>query len=1189
MRTSNHPAFRGLLYLCVFLLASLTASAQQPANKPAIPLKQALDMVTKHYGVTFTYESNLMNRRYTGIDIDVLKALPVEEMLKRLLYPNDLVFIYVDSKHYTIVPRSQKSDYERWQQQQQQQHRQQQATAGNAASQLPVRSVHGIVKDQNGNPLPLVLVMIRGRGLTQTDESGSYLVSVPEQTDTLIFSYAGAGKKVAIGQQNVLNVILENKVLSEVVVTGYQTVARERATGSFAQVKASDLEKRRISSLSQVLEGTMPGVVNYGGTIRVRGTSTFNAVKTPLYVIDGFPVESATIAPNGTFQEQMPDINPEDIETITTLKDAAAASIYGARAANGVIVITTKRRKAPTTVTASADFAWTPKWDLSYYKRASASELIDLTYHFADNYPLLKSNPVQAAAYLRDGKGIVTPALELLLQAAEGKITRAEADAQLDKMRGMNLYSQQVLDRLMRPSNNQQYNVSIGKASAGNNFNMSATFRNSNGMNKSDNNKTFMLNVRNATQLSKWLKGDVGMYIQYGDGIGAGADGYTASGMLFDQMPFEPAFDEHGNPLPAREALSLQERDAIKKYGLNSMDFVLADEVNSNLARTRSMNARLYGKLNATIFKWLNYDIMFQYEKGNNKMEQLMEADSWYMRERRNTYTTTDATGKVVWKLPAGASFRNNDNFSRSYTFRNQLNFNKTFGSDHDIVAIAGSETREVMNTRNYSSVFGYDPQTLTYLPINVAELGTGFTGLNTRRAQISSSQMVDYSEFINRYFSFYGNAAYTYSKRYLLSGSIRYDLSNLFGTNPRYQYRPLWSAGVGWILSEEAFLKDVSWINMLKLRGSYGVNGNVARNSAPYMVASYGNNALVGSLQGKINTPPNPNLRWEKTTTTNLGVDFTIFGGRLNGAIDAYVKKSDDLLATLSINPVLGFPTAYVNNGAVENKGIELMLKGAVVRSKNLEWELGVNAAYNTNKITRVDFVPRSASELISLDNYLLGDAIQTLYAYRYAGLNEQGAPLIYNAKGEKTAANVTDPAVIVAAGVLQPKVSGSLISNLSWKDLELSILFIYNAGHVMRRDVPTFGASFPYGQTREGIGEAWKKPGDELTTTVPRVSWDWDPNKTNYNITYYRNADVNVLDASYIKARNIALTYRVPRQLLKPAGIKGARIRAQVDNLFYIGFNGEGIDTEAFSARGGSRSAPIMPTYNLGINLSL
>ncbi len=1188
MRICTRQSLRGFLYLCVLLLTGVCASAQERVVRTMapIPLKYALDKVTAIYGTTFMYEGELLKNRTTNVAVEGLRDRPVEEVLKSILYPAELLFLYVDKNHYTIVARHRKEK------------KAENLAPGAVAAGEEMRDISGWVKDKAGTPLPGVTIQLEGgKKWAITDNSGYFIIAVPVSAKALIFTYAGMERqRVPVGVSAAMNVFLESKTLNEVVVTGYQTLSKERATGAFATVKAADLEKRRISSLSQVLEGTLPGVVSYNGSISIRGTSTFMANSAPLYVIDGFPVENTSYdISTAALRESVPNINPEDIENITVLKDAAAASIYGARAANGVIVVTTKKARAGTTrISFSGDFAVKPKYDLSYQRRASASELVDLTYHYFDNNTAYKANPLQEANRLRNYAGAITPAVDIMLQVAEGKMTREEADAKMNQLRGMDLYNNQLL-QLLRPAANQQYNISLSKGTPGNAFNFSATFRNEQGYQRNDNNKALGLNFRNVLSVNKWLTAEAGVFLNYGDSKGPGADAISLTGMFNDQLPFEPIFDENGNALPLRNRLLPDEAADYKKYNLYSPDKVLQDEQHYNQVRQLDLKTRAYGKLSAKIRPWLTYEGMFQYEKNNGKSEQFLDAESYYMRDKMNSFTYIDAKGNVANKFPQGNGFRTFNNYLRAYTLRNQINFNRIFDK-HEIVAIAGSETREVKNSRDFMAMWGYDPLTLQYVPINnVTELMTGMTGLNRHQGRLYNyKDLLTKGEVTNRYISFYGNASYTYNDKYMLSGSLRYDLSNLFGTNPAYQYRPLWSAGGSWIMSREKFMEHISWLQLLKLRASYGINGNVSKEAGPFMTVSYGLNTLTNNQIGNIKSPPNPNLRWERTATTNFGVDFSLLKDRLSGAIDVYQKKSDDLLTNVTIDPALGFASAILNNGAMENKGVELMLKGQIIRRRNFGWEVTINGAYNKNKVTRVDIKPGTASALISdgdpASNFLLGKPYKSLYSYPYAGLNNYGEPMIYNLDGVAVNAAVTNPDIARYSGSLVPVFSGALINNINWRNFQFSFMFVYHMGNVMRGDATVIGNLPNSADVISGVADkAWKQPGDELYTNVPRISWEYDPRKANYRSAYYRYGDQNVVSASYIKARNLALSYSLPKQWIKGAKIADARVRFQADNLFYIGFNGQGIDPEAWSLRTGGRYLPVMPAYNAGFNITL
>lgn len=1160
----------GLLCLCL-----LWSTMNGYAQSRRIPVKQALEQVTAVFGATFSYEGSLVQNKTTAVHVAALKDKPVEEVLKQILYPNDLLFLYVDKMHYTIVAKRAVAP-----------------ASGNVPVHSPAvaeRTITGVVKDEKGNVLPEIAVMTDNRtAFTATNNAGSFTLRLSANTRSLVFSGVGVQTRyVPVGNEEVMQVVLKNRVLNEVVVTGYQTISKERATGSYATVNARDLEKRRISSLTQVLDGTLPGVVSYKNDISVRGTSTFNAVQSPLYVIDGFPVENTTLSSNGSNPyDQVPDINPEDIESITVLKDAAAASIYGARAANGVIVITTKRAKAgPAKISFSSDFSVRPKYDLGYFNQASASDIIDLQYDFVNNYKQLQDNPAASIARIRQ----VTPvpqAMDIMLDQLLGKYSAAEANAMINKLRSGPTFNEQVKDRLLRPAMNQQYNLSVSRATPGNAFYFSATYIQNNPYAKAANDNQLGLNLKNSVMVNRWLNVDAGVYMGFSNSETPGAD---PTGYFNSLLPYERIFDEAGNPLPSRVSLNKNAFDAVQQYNLFPLHKVLADEAGYNITRSKAFNTRSYVKANVKLASWINYDLMFQYEHRTSRAEQLREMESYDMRYLLDTYTFLDKDGKVGYKLPRGNALKESTQFMRGYTFRNQLNINKTIHRKHEITGIVGTEVRQIKNNFNGGTLWGFDPQTMRSIPVNEQELNQSFRGLLQTVGQSIGSHSV--TEVLNRYFSMYGTGSYTYNDKYIATGSIRFDLSNLFGTNPRYQYRPLWSAGGSWIMSKERFLEDVAWLDMLKMRASYGVNGNVAKSVAPYIVAYYNFNTITQNMSGGISTPPNPDLRWERNATANVGFDFSLWKNRLSGSVDYYHKNSTDLLSDVTIDPVLGFSTAMINNGAMVNKGIEVMLHTRVINRKKFGWDIGVTASHNKNTVTRVDYIPTDIDELLYYNGaHIIQDLpYDAMFSYRYAGLNATGDPMVYDENGKAVYRDVTNPKAAVYSGSIVPRYSGSFTNNLRYGNFELSMLFVFHAGHVLRANVAGIHNSYPYSNTDASLADRWRKPGDELRTDIPRYTFFYEPSGTSFRSNNWRYADKHVTSAAFIKARNLALTYRIPQQLLRRARIAAARVRFQVDNPFFVGFNGYGIDPEAFNERGSTRTAPIMPSYNFGINISI
>ena len=541
-------------------------------------------------------------------------------------------------------------------------------------------------------------------------------------------------------------------------------------------------------------------------------------------------------------------------------------------------------------------------------------------------------------------------------------------------------------------------------------------------------------------------------------------------------------------------------------------------------------------------------------------MNRLEELASFLTRETINSFATVE-NGEAVYHLPEGDIYYTEKQTTNNYNFRQQLNVDKTFQDVHSLTWILG---QEVCNQKvEYESVtrYGYDSDMLSSQYIDETELTNGFTGLMDTWAYISAPWAK--SELENRFVSFYSNAAYTYADRYTLSGSIRWDRSNLWGTNSKYQNKPLWSVGASWNINNEAFF-NASWVDMLKLRFSYGIGGNIAKDAAPYLTASYYTSTLVGGQYGSISSPPNPDLRWEKTTTINVGVDFAFFAGRLSGAFDFYNKNSEDLLANQMGVPTEGFgySTLTFNNGAMRNRGFELTLRGDVINRGDWVWNMGYVLSYNKNKVTKINVeAPAYFLQLDYPESYpRQGKPYNAIYAYKWAGLSAEGEPQIYDAEGNITTTDYTDLDAIHYVGTTVPVYSGSFTNVLTYRNFELSLQILYEGGHKFRStNIPTINMGrTDVSVTNKDIMDAWENPGDEAVTDVPRLLFSGISEDYNYDReSIYRGADIHVYDASKIMFNNFSLAYRMPVDWVKKIGLGGARLQFNIENMATIAFD--------------------------------
>jgi TonB-linked SusC/RagA family outer membrane protein len=1055
------------------------------------------------------------------------------------------------------------------------------------------QTIKGKVTDENGEPLPGVTVIINNnkRG-TATDFAGNYSISI-NSGDKISFSYMGfATQEFTYSNQTELNVVLKESaaVLEEVTIvsTGYQTISKERVTGSFAKVDERDFKEQRLSSLDKILEGR---IVGYQGG-KIRGTTSMMGLTTPLYVIDGFPVENTKLTPNYDNEENLPNLNLEDIESITVLKDAAASSIYGARAANGVVVITTKKAKAgKTTISHSSNFTVIPYRNYTGNLTDSA-DIIDIEKGWAAGNPNLKT--ASSAAYaqsLLNNAAYTSLGMQTILNGYAGNISQTEMNNSLNGLGGQGYkYYDDVARYAKRDQYLTQHNISLGKATETNSFNASLTYKGNQFEDVYTDNKSVGVNLKNSTQVNSWLSIDLGTYFNYGKG---NTQSYDAFSEEFKYQPYNQLVNNDGSNFTwtAASRYSDYTLQSLQYYGLYNMDMTPMDELGRNLTESKNFQNRTFAKFNVKFSKAFTYNAMFQYEYGVDRGSQLRDKNSYSVRSLVNGFVTIDNNNKAVYNLPYGNIIKETNQFSTAYNFRQQLNFAQIYNGKHDISAIAGMEIRHAKQEFDTNTRYGYDAQTLSFAPINQNNLLTTYGSVFWN--YLGLGDFSGEKELQNRYVSLYSTGGYTYDKRYSVTGSVRLDRSNLWGTSNKYQNKPTWSTGAGWNIDKESFFES-SWVNALKLRASYGIGGNIAKNAAPYTTAWYNSNTNVGGIQGGVQSRPNPELSWEKTTTTNIGLDFAFFQNRLNGTFDFYNKKGEDLLANNAGIPTegWGYNTYGVNNGGMTNKGIEVSLRGTIVKTPSFSWDASVLYAHNKNKVDYVNIeAPWYEAQLIYPKYFpRVGKDFNSIYGYQWAGLSSTGLPQVYDASGTATTYNLGQLDAIRDYGSAVPIHSGSFHTSVVYKNFSLSALFIYELGHKVRNTfLPiltntwsniTYGYIADIGIVNKNIENRWMQPGDEAFTNIPRVVYEYDPEFSNDSRTIYSYADVNIIDASNVRLSNISLSYQMPSAFIEKVKLQDVRFKFNVENVFTLAKS-----RDAKYLIGGFQS----PNIVFGVNINL
>ena len=1067
------------------------------------------------------------------------------------------------------------------------------------------RNVIGVVTDIDNVPLPGATIRVKGtQNGVITDLEGEFSIVVEGYRPVIEISYVGMKPqeiRISSRTERMICVKLEAdlKLLEGIIVTGYHNIKRENATGSYQLISSNELERRYTGDVVSNLEGMVPGLVRYnngfndGGesALTIRGAGSFNANTTPLVVVDGLPIEGG-----------LQSVNPYNIGSITVLKDAAAASIYGARASNGVIVITSKRAKSDKLeVNFSADLTVSEKNDYDYLKWADASELIQLERY---NFNFVKNNPSQSAwqniqSYYKNNRYALSPIVRLLTAKEMGMLTTEELNSQLEQL-SRNDYRKEWQDLWERPQIIHQYNLALRNRGKYINSSLVVNFKGDNIGVVKEHDNILSFSYRGDMSPTNWLA------LEFGTNVinqRTKQHIYSEWNSINSFAPYLSMYNSDGSLADMEAGTLLNEPSLLNNvYGLKSEVYNLNHEVNRNFTNKRHTNIRSFVHAKATLLEGLTVGGMFQYEDIYQKSEAYREAESYDMRHLYNLYTSTDG----IHYLPNGGELTTRLNEGAYYTFRTQTDFNRTIADRHLVEALAGFEFRQSQFKTNNTLLMGYDEQSQTN-NMGTANMGQlkalegSVSALGSFYSMYGAPSGDNYvtSDILHRFYSVYFNGNYTFDSRYSLSTSYRVDKADLFGADPKFRGRPLWSVGLGWNMHNQGFMKDVEWVEALKLRTSYGLTGNIAQDFSSYLTATVGVNELNGVRVATLDTPPNEQLRWEKTASFNIGTDFALFGGRLTGTVDYYHKNGSDLLTMTDLDPTTGWSMLTINNGKMVNRGIELQLNGEILRPRNMQ-QIGLNVdfniAYNKNEVTSVNHEAATGAEALQVHTLHQGYPVHSLFSYRFAGMKEIGgiqhfgwydANDVIHYADINTEEFTTDD--VVYSGSLEPKVTASLTPQLTWSGFTLSAMFAFYGGHVMRARVEDWtyeGSAYGYKSLSE-IAAVPKSYLNYWTSTNNAYPANGYAGSTNV-VGNSRYIDANVVPADYIKLRNIVLGYDFPKNVCQQLHLQSLRLRIQANNLLTWTRNSLGVDPESCFPTSGEVGLKTSRSYTMSLNVN-
>ena len=998
------------------------------------------------------------------------------------------------------------------------------------------------------NELPLQGVRISNRAGTATfsNEEGIFKIQITN-VDSLLFEKSGyaiqqLGVDIAAGNM-MLRILLAplGTQLQEVIINnGYQPLPRERSTGAYSHINAATLSQQVSTNVLSRLESLASGLSfdrtkSQGRTtILIRGLSTIQGPKEPLIVVDNF-----------VYSGDINNINPNDVESITVLKDAAATSVWGARAGNGVIVITTKKgsyNKKPT-VTLSSNITFTAPPNLYYLPSILPKDQIQVEkFLFANGF-----NFADTAA---DERPVFSPAYELLFKHRRRELSDAMLNNMLDTLGNTDLRNQ-FNKYMYRTAVNTQHNIDVQGGSS------AMTWRFAAGLDENTSelySKYRRINITSNTayKLGKNVQLNTALFYTNSYTSG-GRPGYSDITTWRGKLPLYTALaDANGNPLPVMNKYRQPYVDTAGAGKLLNWNYSPITEYQNNSNKTWLQNITANLDLQYRFAKHFGISVKYQYENQQVQNKIIYGQNSYLSRNLVNTFTQIDPlTGQLSYGVPKGAILDDGQRSTVAHNLRAQLAYNANF-SNHTVAAIAGWEIRTAQNQNSTYRSYGYNDATVSFSNVDYLHLYP--TYVSGAASFIPGNQNFD--RLVNRFVSAFANAGYSYKNRYHFTASMRRDASNLFGANTNDKWNLLWSAGLGWEISKEKFYR-LPWLPYLKFRTTYGKSGNVDPSiSAVATISYFVLSPYTGTTSAILDKFKNPDLSWEQVSTWNSGLDFKIASGRISGTLDFYFKKGKNLYGLTPADYSAVPATRIVKNvAAIKGSGIDAEINSININRK-LQWTTQWQLSTNTDKVTRYYLTNKQGSLFLNGGNNISaveGRPVYAVYSYRWAGLDPaNGNPLGYfNAVASSNYAGISGAATTIDSlryhGRALPSIYGALGNTFRFKNFYITARLSYKFGYYIRKSTINYSSLFNSNSTHSDYYMRWQKPGDEQHTTVPSMLYPADSRRDNF----YANTPPNIVKGDHIRFQFATIGYEFNNDTFKKLPFKTLNLFCNMSNI--------------------------------------
>ena len=1082
------------------------------------------------------------------------------------------------------------------------------------ASEITAMKVSGKITEPNGQiAVNATVENLNRSSSTVTDDYGNYEVSA-KLGDILQISKGALSEKVTV-QSNTLDFVLEplltdaanEAAIEGILITGYQRIDPNKAAASYTSVNMENFQKRGNSDILSSLEGLTPALTVYSDPsnpgsklFNLRGVATLSGNTKPLIVVDGFQYDG-----------DLNTINPYEVESITLLKDAASASVYGAKSSNGVIVITTKKgKKGKTVFRYTTNYSISEKTDLNYaMNRASSSQLVDAQSVYPKSEIANGGNLYDYESEFNDPynylgnlfAGSKNQVYLLYADLQQGRITQEQLDAKLNVLRGRD-NTNDIAKLYLQTPMVSQHNISA--AGGGDNFKYrtSLNYTKEYGNIQGSSNDKGLFDFVSEINLSPRLTLDLQTNLSLSQEKATPIDFYSTNPndltSIFKISSYQNFYGANNEALSVFKPVNYDtsysyggkepyEIQRLKELGLYDETFSPVNDFNKYSNNSENWSSRVQGLFNYKLNSDLKLKFGGQFMKSSLNNQRIADGDSNEMAGLlNNTTALLDYTGGVKkMYLPVGGRKIESQTDITNYLLRVQLDYDKKFG-DHYLNAIVGGEVQSNHVKGTVSDLFGYSRTSNTFVQADKLFLNSLI--FDTYNPGGYTDGVNFYDELIDntdRFVSMYANANYSFKNKYILTGSARIDQSNFFGTDPQYRYKPFWSVAAKWRAGQEDFMG--SGERTLDLRASYGVNGNIANKYGPYdvgrIVQGYitDYNAGLAIENYKVN-----DLRWERTDILNLGADVSLFKKRLNLALDYYKKDSHDLLSIIDADPTLGASPIIKNTASIVNDGYEALLTSRNVDTNDFRWDTQFNFRYNKGKVTEAYTEDSGVRQILGKIQNIKGFEPNSIMVLDYAGVDNEGYGLIRKKDGslvqitDRIYREVFSKEDLVSGGTTLPKYTSSINNNFYYKGFGLSFMFIYQGGFSLLKDGYNGEALMDeVSLVNAEAGNAWAQPGDELNTNIPRIN-------STFPVSYIASSTKNIIDGDFVRLRDVIVSYTIPMEMSKNFGFSEFTVNLRANNLYLWTKNKEGIDPESHGL--GFRYYKIPKTVSLGLNVS-